>query len=99
MAEVLVAFANAQGGYLLIGVADDGKVIGVERLKNVADRLHTAARRVVPSLHGAITVSSVTIEGHTVVVAAVPDNLEATYSLAGRFVIREGSFNRSIESG
>ncbi len=96
LAEVLVAFANAQGGYLLVGVDDDGHVVGVERSKNVADRLHTAARRVVPSLHGAITVTSVPVDGHTVVVAAIPDTLEATYSLAGRFVIREGSFNRSM---
>jgi len=96
LAETLVAFANAQGGHLLVGVADDGQVVGVERPKNVADRLHAAARRGVPSLHGAVTVASVILEGRTVVVATVSDGLEATYSLAGRFAIREGSFNRSM---
>lgn len=96
LAETLVAFANAQGGAVLVGVADDGQVVGVERPKSVTDRLHTAARRVAPSLHAAVTVASVILDDRTVVVATVPDNLEATCSLAGRFVIREGSFNRSM---
>jgi len=62
LAETLAAFANAQGGCVLVGVADDGQVVGVARVKNVADRLHAAARRVVPSLHSAVTVTSVDIE-------------------------------------
>ncbi len=96
LAETLAAFANAQGGCVLVGVADDGQVVGVARVKNVADRLYAAARRVVPSLHGAVTVTSVDIEGRPVVVAVVPGDLTATHSLAERFVIREGSFNRSM---
>jgi ATP-dependent DNA helicase RecG len=96
LAETLVAFANAQGGDLLVGVTDDGQVVGVERPKNVIDRLHAAARRVVPSLHSAVTVTSVVLDSRTVVIAAIAGGLEATYSLAGRFVIREGSFNRSM---
>jgi len=33
--ETVVAFANAQGGKILIGVSDEGKIIGVELQKEI----------------------------------------------------------------
>ena len=96
LAEVLMAFANAEGGYLLVGVADDGQIVGVENVKAVVDRLHAAARRTEPSLHAVVTVEPVQCNDKTVVVAHVPGGLEATYSLSGRFKTREGSFNRQM---
>lgn len=93
-----MAFANAEGGYLLVGVTDDGQIVGVENVKTVIDRLHTAARRLEPSLHTVVTVEQVQYDDKIVVVAQVPDGLEATYSLSGRFKIREGSFNRFMSS-
>lgn len=98
LAEVLMAFANAEGGHLLVGVSDDGEVVGVEQVKAIVDRLHTAARRIEPSLHHVVTVQQVDCNGKFVVVAQVPDNLTATYGLAGRFKIREGSYNRQMNS-
>ena len=59
LAEVVIAFANAEGGYLLVGVTDDRQVVGVENVKAVVDRLHAAARRVAPSLHDIVTVEQV----------------------------------------
>ena len=38
IAKTLVAFANTNGGTLLIGVKDNGEVIGIEREYKVADR-------------------------------------------------------------
>lgn len=37
IAKELVAFANTKGGYLLIGVDDDGKIVGVESEKSTID--------------------------------------------------------------
>jgi len=98
LAEVIMAFANAEGGHLLVGVTDDGQIVGVENVKAVVDRLHTAARRSEPSLHTLVTVEQVQYDDKIVIIAQVPEALEATYSLSGRFKIREGSFNRLMSS-
>ena len=45
LAEVLMAFANAEGGALLVGVTDEGQIAGVENAKAVIDRLRSAARQ------------------------------------------------------
>ncbi|MFN8490758.1 MAG: putative DNA binding domain-containing protein [Caldilineaceae bacterium] len=96
LAEVLMAFANAGGGTLLVGVTDEGQIVGVENAKGVIDRLHSAARRLEPSLHGVVQVELVKLDDKTVIVASVPEALTATYGLAGSFKIREGSFNRQM---
>jgi ATP-dependent DNA helicase RecG len=96
LAEVLMAFANAEGGALLVGVTDEGEIAGVDNAKGVIDRLHSAARRLEPSLHGTVQVEPVKIDNKTVIVANVPEALTATYGLAGSFKIREGSFNRQM---
>ncbi len=98
LAEVLLAFANAEGGHLLIGVSDDGQIVGVENPKAVVDRLHRATRRTDPSLHSHVTIQQAVHDGKVVIVAEVPDTLSATYSIAGQFKIREGSYNRQMNS-
>ncbi len=98
LAEVIMGFANAEGGHLLVGVADDGQIVGVMNIKSVVDRLHTAARRLDPSLHDVVLVEQVQSGEQTVIVAHVPGNLERTYSLSGRFRIREGSYSRLMSS-
>lgn len=32
LAEVIMAFANAEGAHLLVGVSDDGQIVGVENV-------------------------------------------------------------------
>ena len=66
----LVAFANSAGGHLLLGVADDRQIIGVEsplddeeRLSNlIADSI---APRLVPNIE------MITLEGKTLLVVEV----------------------------
>lgn len=98
LAEVIMALANAEGGHLLIGVTDEGQVVGVENVKAVVDRIHAAARRIDPSLHKAVTIDQAQLESKVVVAAHIPEDLSATYSLADQFKIREGSFNRQMTS-
>jgi len=98
LAEVLMAFANAEGGALLVGITDEGQIIGVENAKAIIDRLHSTARRLEPSLHDVVQVDQVKVDDKTVIVANIPESLTATYGLAGSFKIREGSFNRQMTS-
>jgi ATP-dependent DNA helicase RecG len=37
LAEVLMAFANAEGGALLVGITDEGQIVGVGNAKAVTD--------------------------------------------------------------
>lgn len=97
LAEVIGAMANSSGGWLLIGVSDQGEIIGVERSKTIIDRLHSAAGRVEPSLAGRISVEKVTTSaGKNVIVAHVPEGLMAIHSVAGVYRIRIGSYNKIL---
>lgn len=42
LAKEIAAFANTRGGYLLIGVDDDGKIVGVKSEKSEIDIVKTA---------------------------------------------------------
>ncbi len=100
--KTLVAFANSAGGKLVVGVADDGQVRGVEdplaeeeRLCNlIADQI---SPRLVPN------VDLVTVEGKTMLVAEVfvsgtrPHFFKAEGMDAGVYV-RLGSTNRQADA-
>ncbi len=44
IAKEMVAFANSKGGYILFGVDDDRKIIGVESEKGELELINTAAK-------------------------------------------------------
>ncbi|HEX2916759.1 MAG TPA: ATP-binding protein [Chloroflexia bacterium] len=97
LAEVLAAMANASGGWLVVGVSDSGKIVGISRPKTVIDRLHAAASMVEPSLISRVSVESIeTSEGRTVVVAQVPGGLLSIHSVAGVYRMRVGSYNKLL---
>ena len=48
MAKTICAFANSAGGELWIGVADDGRVVGVESLDDLRQAFETVLRWVQP---------------------------------------------------
>ncbi len=90
LAEVLQGFAHAQGGRLLVGVSDDGQVVGVTRLKYVIDRLRQAAAQVSPSLEPFLSIETVNIQGQQVVVAQIPQ-VDGIFAVSGGYRIRKGS--------
>lgn len=97
LAEVMAAMANSQGGWLLVGVQDDGIIVGVKRPKIIIDRLNQAADTVVPSLLGRVKVESIETDDYRIVVAAyIPQGLQAIYSVGGVYRIRIGSYNRLL---
>lgn len=67
------AFATAQGGRLYIGVADDGRVVGVQvgkgTLEDLANKIaQNTSPKIVP------TVATVVKKGKTVIMLEVPEN-------------------------
>ena len=97
----LVAFANSAGGHLLLGVADDRQIIGVESPLDEEERLSnliadSIAPRLVPNIE------MITVEGKTLLVVEVfvsgmrPHFLKSEGQQAGVY-IRLGSTNRQAD--
>jgi predicted HTH transcriptional regulator len=69
IAREIIALANTTGGHLLLGVDDNGKVVGVESEKEQIDQLQFALHSIEPPLTCMIEV--VEIEFKDVIVATV----------------------------
>ena len=70
IAREIIALANTTGGYLLIGVDDNGKIVGVESEKEQVDQLQVALHVIDPPL--ACSIEVVEIEFRDVIVVYVP---------------------------
>ena len=97
LAETLVAFANAGGGSLLIGLDPrSGKPTGLKDPESTVDRALQAALSTDPPL--IIPVPQVTEhEGHPVLVVTVPPGLPHVYSYRGKYLVRDGTRNRPLD--
>ena len=93
IARVLAAFANTNGGILLIGIADDGSIVGIPEhdVKSLIERLH----RLASSLLGyRVQIGNVTIQGKSIIYAIVdkvPMHLGPVLSSKGEFLKRDGA--------
>ena len=74
--ETVVAFANRQGGMLLLGVNDNGKVIGVEKdkIEKMKSDFTTAinSSKVQPSMY--LDINDLEIEGKSIIYINVPES-------------------------
>ena len=93
IARVLAAFANSDGGILLIGISDDGSVVGIpeQDVKSSIERLH----RIASSLFWyPVQIGSISIQGKFIVYAIVdkvPSHLGPVLSSKGEFLKRDGT--------
>lgn len=81
LAQELVAFANAEGGELLIGVKDDGSRTGldfsdVQRINKIL--VNACSGNVRPEI--SLTTENVVLEDGTVMVVSVPQGLSKPYT-------------------
>lgn len=73
IAKEMIAFANTRGGTLLIGVDDDGSIIGVASEKSEIDLITTTAEHYCdPPIE--IEIDILDIEGEDVIVVEVPES-------------------------
>lgn len=86
----ICAFANATGGVILIGVADDGKITGVGNHNELKSQVQSIARSAEPPI--AVEVESV----DDVLVVTVPAQQSKPYSFGGKFFIREGASSQQM---
>jgi hypothetical protein len=94
LARIITAFANAKGGTLLVGVADNGEIVGVE--KQQASRLQAQLQDVASSVlpDGGLATGWATVDGRCVVFAQVdpvPEFLRPVSTSRGEVLFRERS--------
>ena len=97
-ADEIVAFANAQGGVLLLGVSDDGAISGMSRSQlNAVERAIGEVCRdsVTPEIHAQIHRKS--LDGQTLILVELPEGY-ALHEHAGRSYVRVGSSKRPLSS-
>jgi ATP-dependent DNA helicase RecG len=96
LAETLVAFANAGGGRLFVGVDPrSGRPRGLADPAAAADRALEAALSTEPPLIIPLP-QVVEMHGHAVLVVSVPPGLPNVYSYKGRYLVRDGARNRPL---
>lgn len=112
IAKTVAAFLNAGGGTLLIGIADSGKPVGLERDYSLVkspdrDRYELWLRDLLRSSLGAVAAAAVRIdfagiEGHEVCRLTMPRGPSPTYVRAGKggadvqFWLRTGNSTRQL---
>lgn len=90
-----VAFSNAQGGVILVGVEDDGAIVGRTLDAGTADAIHTALGEVHdPGRYG---VSTIDVGGKAVTVISVARREQGfAQTSSGRVLQRRGTQDRPL---
>ncbi len=86
----ICAFANATGGTILLGVADDGAVCGVGNHNRLKSEVQSIARSADPPI--AVEIES----AGQVLCVRVPAQQSKPYSFGGKFFIREGASSQQM---
>ena len=93
LAETLAAFANADGGIVLLGVDPNSSVVrGVREIDEAIDRALAACSKCEPPLV-LPRPEQATLEEKPIVFVQVPAGLPHAYGLRGRFITRSGKKN------
>lgn len=87
----ICAFANAAGGWILVGVDDHGQKVGVSNLNRTKSGIQTVARNIDPPL--VLDIEAV----ENILVARVPSGPNKPYSANGLFYIREASNSQQMK--
>ncbi len=86
----ICAFANAAGGRILVGVDDQGRVVGVSKPNRTKSEIQSIARNIDPPL-------SLTIElVDKVLVVTVPSGPNKPYAARGLFYLREAASSQRM---
>ena len=90
MSKELVAFANAEGSLIFIGVNDNWQVVGVQITNKLKSEIQDIARNSDPP----ITIEIETLEN--VLIVRVNSGLNKPYRCSSGFFIRQGSNSQKL---
>lgn len=94
--ETVCAFANSHGGTVLIGVDDDGSIVGVRISNKAVQKLEREIHdRIEPSIYPKIKIAPV--DEKIVLLVEVPEGHNKPYLYLGRAFVRVGPVNRRLD--
>ncbi len=96
LTEEICAFANADGGYLLIGVDDNGQIIGTNLENDKRSAIQSSISEISPALH--CDMYAVSIKSKTVWVIDVPSGKDKPYIFSGSIFVREGANSQKLRT-
>ncbi len=90
LGKLICAFANASGGRIILGVRDNGTILGHKLTNSDEAKINSIARNIEPS-------ASISIEKvDEFVVIHVPEGKDKPYSSGGHFYMRTGSISQQL---
>lgn len=89
IAEEVCSFANSAGGYVLMGVDNGNRIVGIEIDNNKRSAIQDAIGEISPMLH--YDMYRVEVDGKSVWVIDVPSGKSKPYFFSGSTYIREGA--------
>ena len=96
LTEEICAFANADGGYLLIGVDDNGQVVDTNLENDKRSAIQGSISEISPALH--CELYPVNISNKTVWVIDVPSGKDKPYIFSGSIYVREGANSQKLRT-
>lgn len=96
LTEEICAFANADGGYLLIGVDDYGQIIGTDLENDKRSAIQGSISEISPVLH--CEMYAVSIEDKAVWVIDIPSGKDKPYIFSGSIFVHEGANSQKLRT-
>jgi len=90
LVEEACAFANAGGGKIILGVADDGSVAGIDSGNVMRSRIQDSLSQLQPALDVDVAVVS------NLIVIQVPEGVEKPYACPRGFFMRVGANSQKL---
>ena len=90
----ICAFANSEGGYLLLGIDNHGKIQGLEIDNNTRSKIQDGIRDISPNIQ--VYLYSVMVDDKKVWVLDVPSGKDKPYVLSGAIYVREGANSQKL---
>ncbi len=87
----ICAFANANGGKILIGINDDGMVKGL----NISNKTKSTFQDISSKIEPAINIDIYPIEN--IMIIDVPEGIQKPYSINGKFYLRTGPNTQQLK--
>src|SRR3989338_7137882 len=91
LAEDLVAFSNANGGTILLGIRDDQKIEGIEITNRLKSQILDLARNCDPEIEVKLTAVK------NILLIEVLEGKDKPYSCKGGFFLRVGSNSQKLK--
>jgi len=98
VAETLIAMANGDGGYVLLGVNASGSIMADNEPDILTQTVDNARLLSEPTLNLS-SPKTYSIEERTILLVYVPPDLSRVFHLNGTYLIRDGDRNRPLTTG